>query len=131
MDIRKLLATLVALLPVIVLRTATKLDDIALDFLKALEASPFMIDWLQTLFTKQEGMPESALNHIDPNTPELVQAFEQSPLLRDWARKNRPAPPPGTPEEAQPLITELAALLKYLPMLLELWRAWKKLNPTT
>jgi hypothetical protein len=124
------LTTAITVLQIFASRTATRLDDTVLALLIALRDSPKMLqaiednfgtllDWLD----KQDdaAIPDGALA-VQALPAGVETAFNDSEKLLDWAVKRRAAGPPGS----QPLnVPALLELIKYLPVILEILKAFR------
>lgn len=136
-SIANILAIAIRLLEVIAARTESKLDDTLLTLLRALAASPALIDWLERRFDAlggdgdAPGIPDGAMAAIAADK-ELVAAYEASPELVAWANAHADnAVRVAVPAGAEPLLGgagNLLTLLKYLPILLQLLKAFRGLE---
>lgn len=122
MDIRKMLSVAIAFLEVLAAKTTTKLDDLTLSFLYALQKSETLLDWLQGRFGVIPAGANALIN-ISETDASLIAALEASPAMQEELRRRRPVDP-NQPETAQPLgVGTILTLIKLLPQLLALFRA--------
>lgn len=89
--------------------------------LTALQNSPSLLAWLQTLITKQPAtVPPGTLPEFDAD--ELKAAFEGSPEVKAWAAQHKPVP-----EGAEAIgLSDLQTFLQLLPQLIALFNLFKK-----
>lgn len=123
MDLKTLIGFAIQVLAVIGPRLglSSTLQDKISDLLTAIQNSPSMLDWLQSLLAKQANIPNGALGQItiEPADTELQAAWKNaSPLLHDWGRKHGGGETPAGTEGIG--IGGIGALIKLLPMLLQL-----------
>lgn len=128
-DVKKILATVIAILNVVATKTTSTIDDQILSLCRALEASPFLLDWIQG---RLASTPEGALASIDPEDPQLIAAIEASPEMLRWGRRGLPRDtvPAGAPDDAKGIgigsaLAIAKLLIQYWPIIAELIKAWK------
>lgn len=99
------------------------------DLLKALQASPEMLAWLQALLTKQAAVPATALGEIqvDPNDPALQAAWNASPMLHRWGKDHGGGETPAGTEGIG--LGGIATLISLLPTLMKLIPQIQQLMP--
>lgn len=126
MDFKVFLAGIIAGLTAFASRTTSNLDDMALSLLIAVRDSPQLLEWLEKIVNALKGNAEGV---IDPNDPELLAAIDASPAYKTWELRRRKREGGGgatDPSKEQLGIAGIAGLLKYLPMLIAVYRAWKE-----
>jgi hypothetical protein len=124
------LTTAITVLQIFASRTATRLDDTVLALLIALRDSPKMLEAIENNFDalvdwldKQDdaAIPDGALA-VQAMPAGFETAFNDSQPLLDWVGKRRANLPPGS----QPLnVPALLELIKYLPVILEILKAFR------
>jgi len=124
MQLEKLLAFVVPLLTKFAAGTKTTADDMLLSMLMAVQESPQMLAFLQGLF---DAIKPGTHATIDPNDPALAKAFEASPAMKSWELRRRrvEGDEVGDPGKEKLGLAGIAGLLKYLPILIEIWKAYK------
>ncbi len=120
MDIKSILAIAIQLIGILFPTPTTAITAIT-KLLTALQSSPALLDWLQSLIAKQQTIPNGALGEIAPDDAELKAAFNKSPAMQEWANSPHEH---GAAENIS--LGGISAFLQFLPQIIALINAFKK-----